>query len=91
MCNICTIGSRALDAKIWVLDTWTVLFEFFEKTMASNLMGEAGSALSHEVKMTTLSEEVTRRLRNTGLEVDHSSRLEIPERTCTKRKTEWPQ
>ena len=70
----------SLDTKIWVLDAWTVLFEFYEKTMSSNLMVEAGSALSHEVKMATLSEEVTRRLRNTSLEVDHSSRLEILEK-----------
>ena len=36
----------SLDTKIWVLNAWTILFEFFEKTMASNLMVEAGSALS---------------------------------------------
>ena len=66
---------------------WTILFEFFKKTMASNLMVEAGSALSQEVKLATLSEEVTRRLRNTSLEVNHSTRMEILERACTKMVT----
>ena len=76
-----------LDTKVWILNAWTILFEFFEKTMASNLMVEAGSALSQEVKLATLSEEVTRRLRNTSLEVDHSTRMEILERACTKMVT----
>ena len=50
------------------MDGWKVLFEFFEKTMATNLMVEADSALSREVKLSTLSEEITRKLRNTSLE-----------------------
>ena len=70
----------SLDTKIWVQDGWKILFEFFEKTMASNLMVEAGSALSKDVKMATLSEEITRRLRNTSLDLDHACRLEIMER-----------
>ena len=45
----------SLDTKIWILNAWTILFEFFEKTMSSNLMVEAGSALSQDVKMETLS------------------------------------
>ena len=63
------------------------MFEFFEKTMATNLMVEANSALSREVKMSTLSEEVSRRLRNTSLELDSSCRLEVLERACVKMKT----
>ena len=67
-----------------------MLFEFYEKTIASNLMLEAGTALSHQVKMAKLSEEVTRRLRNTSLEVDHSSRLKILEKACNKTKASGP-
>ena len=52
--------------------------------MATTLMVEAGSALSNEVKLSTLSEEVTRRLRNTSLDLDGSCRLE---RACIKMKT----
>ena len=55
----------SLDINIWV-EGMTILYEFFENTMASNLMVEAGSALSKEVKHATLSEEVARRLRNTS-------------------------
>ena len=69
------------------MDGWKVLFEFFEKTMATNLMVEADSALSREVKLSTLSEEITRRLRNTSLDLESSCRLEILERACVKMKT----
>ena len=53
------------------------MYEFFEKTMSTNLMVEAGSALSKEVKMSTLSKEIARRLRNTSLRLDCARRLEI--------------
>ena len=46
----------SLDTKIWMVDGWKVMFEFFEKTMATNLIVEAGSALSREVKLSTLSQ-----------------------------------
>ncbi len=36
----------SLDINIWVVGGKLVLYEFFEKVMASNLMVEAGSALS---------------------------------------------
>ena len=64
-----------------------ILYEHFEKTMASNLLVEAKSALSTEVKQATLSEEVARRLRNTSLRLDPARRLEIIERACVKMKT----
>ena len=53
-----------------------ILYRFFEKPMASNLMVEAASALSKSVKLATLSEEITRRLRNTSLAVESCKRLE---------------
>ena len=77
----------SLDTKIWVVDGWIIMYKFFEKTMATNLMVEAGSALSNEVKLATLSEEVARRLRNTSLKLDCTQRLEILERACVKMKT----
>ena len=45
------------------------------------------SALSKDVKMATLSEEIARRLRNTSLRLESSRRLEILEKACTKMKT----
>jgi hypothetical protein len=35
----------SLDTKAWILNAWTIRFEFFEMTMASKLIVEAGSAL----------------------------------------------
>ena len=77
----------SLDTEIWVEDGWRVMHGFFEKTMSTNLMVEAGSALSREVKLATLSEEVARRLRNTSLKLDSTQRLEILEKACIKMKT----
>ena len=77
----------SLDINIWVVNGRFIFYEYFEKTMASNLMVEAKSALSREVKLATLTEEIARRLRNTSLRVDSARRLEILERACTKMKT----
>ena len=55
--------------------------------MATNLVVQAKSALSEEVKAATLSEEIVRRLRNTSQELDNSERLEILERACVKMKS----
>ena len=77
----------SLDIAIWVEAGRRVMYEHFEKTMASNLLVEAKSALSMEVKQATLSEEVARRLRNTSLRLDPGRRLEIIERACVKMKT----
>ena len=76
----------SLDINIWV-ENGRILYEFFEKPMATNLMVEAGSALSREVKMSTLAEEVSRRLRNTSQRLDCTRRMESLERACTKMKT----
>jgi hypothetical protein len=76
----------SLDTKVWVVDGWRILYKFFEKMMATNLMVEAGSVLSKEVKMATLAEEISRRLRTTSLELEHSCRLKILERACVKMK-----
>ena len=77
----------SLDVAIWVVDRNRIMYEFFEKTMATNLMVEATSALSKEVKLSTLSEEVSRRLRNTSPRLESSGRLEILEKACVKMKT----
>ena len=77
----------SLDVSIWVVEGRRIMYEFFEKTMATNLMVEATSALSKEVKLATLSEEVARRLRNTSPRLESSRRLEILEKACVKMKT----
>ena len=77
----------SLDTNVWVVDGWLIMHKFFEKTMASNLMVEAGSSLSKDVKLASLAEEVGRRLRNTSLRLDHPQRLEVLETACVKMKT----
>ena len=77
----------SLDINIWVAEGRIIMYEFFEKMMASNLMVEAKSALSKEVKMATLSEEMAGRLRNTSLRLNPQRRLEILEHACVKMKT----
>ena len=44
----------SLDTSIWVKNTWTILFMFFEKTMSANLMVKADSVLNQDVKMATM-------------------------------------
>ena len=77
----------SLDTKIWVAEMRRIMYEFFNKPMATNLVVQANSALSTEVKCSSLEEEICRRLRNTSLDLDHSRRLEILEEACTNMKT----
>ena len=76
----------SLDTKVWV-EGLAILFEFFEKTMSSNLVVHAKSALSEEVKLSSLAEETARRLRNTSRGISEAKRMEILERFCTKMST----
>ena len=65
----------SLDTNVWVADKLTILFEYYGKPMATNLMVQAESALSKDIKLSSLSEEITRRLRNTSLEVDTGRKI----------------
>ena len=47
----------------------------------------AASALSEETKLSSLGEEVHRRLRNTSLDANHTKRMKIIERVCTNMAT----
>ena len=76
----------SLDITVWVAEN-RILFKFFSKPMATNLVVQAKTALSEEVKLSTLAEEVCRRLRNTSKRLDHSRRLETLEDLSTKMST----
>ena len=76
----------SLDTAIWV-ELNRIMFEFFSKPMANSLVVQAKSALSEETKLSSLAEEVNRRMRNTSRKVEHSRRLEILEDLCTKMTT----
>ena len=82
-----------LDTKIWILNGRMVLYEFFEKTMAANVVIQANSALSDQVKSASLVEEVVRRLKHTSENLPHTSRTEALENfshkmanSCTKHE-----
>ena len=55
--------------------------------MSTNIVVHAKSALSEEVKLSSLAEEAARRLRNTSLRLDNAKRMEILENFCTKMST----
>ena len=76
----------SLDITVWV-EMNRILFKFFSKPMATNLVVQAKTALSEEVKLSTLAEEVCRRLRNTSQRLDHSKRLETLEDLSTRMST----
>ena len=67
-----------LDTKIWIQNR-RVWYMFFEKPMSANVVIQAESALSEQVKLASLTQEVVRRLKHTSLELPHSSRLEVLE------------
>ena len=76
----------SLDTTIWV-ERNRILFKFLSKPMATTLVLKAKSALSEEVKLSTLAEEVCRRLRNTSRRLEHSYRLETLEDLSTRMIT----
>ena len=50
---------------------------------------EAPSAVREDVKLSSLSEEVARRLSNTSLKLSLTERLEKNEGICVKKATSW--
>ena len=54
-------------------------------------MVQADSGLSKDTELSSLVEEITRRLRTTSLEVDNKSKMEILEEACTRMKTSYHQ
>ena len=68
-----------LDTKIYVENGNIILYEFYQKPMASNLVLQANTALSETVKISSLKEEVVRRLKYTSMKLDHSKRMETLE------------
>ena len=75
-----------LDFQVWAEEEETgqesgtktrLMFEFYEKPMASKLVIMENSALPHRMKITTLSQEIVRRMRNTCRAVSSKRRGEI--------------
>ena len=79
-----------LDLKIWMQKAgkcMIVLFEHYEKPMKTNLVIQSKSALSENIKVSSLSQEVVRILKNCSEDLDNESRLGHLEKLCVKIKT----
>ena len=68
-----------LDVAIYMEAGKIIHFQFFQKTMSSNLVLQASTALSETVKVTSLKEEVVRRLKHTSERLGHAKRMETLE------------
>ena len=84
------VGEDFSDGKLPSLDTTIcvelnrIMFEFFSKPIANIIEVQATSALSEEKKLSSLAEEVNRRMRNTSRKVEQSRTLNTLEDLCTK-------
>ena len=77
-----------LDLKIWVQPSGRLVFyEHYEKPMKTNLALQKNSALSENVKVSSLSQEVVRVLLNCSEDVDNKTRIGHLEFLSTKLKT----
>ena len=77
-----------LDLKIWIHPTGRIiLYEHFEKTMNTNLVLQKASALSENIKVNSLSQEVVRILLNCSEADDDIVRVKHLNQLSTKMKT----
>ena len=73
-----------LDLTIWVGSDDKVLFTFFEKPMASNVIIQKDSAMPENSKMATLNQELVRRMMNTSEDLVMEERIIVVDRYCQK-------
>ena len=77
-----------LDLQVWLEQNgkgeWILMNEFYEKEIASKLYMKKKSAVSERSKMTTLSQEVLRIMKNTCRQVPIECRKEILEEMMLK-------
>ena len=67
-----------LDIKVW-LENLRIWYQFFQKPMSNNVVIQEQAALSEMVKVSSLTEEVVRRLKHTSRGLEKSYRLETLE------------
>ena len=73
-----------LDLSIWVGADNKVLFNFFEKPMASNVTIQKDSAMPENSKMATLNQELVRRMLNTSEDLAIEERILVVDNYCQK-------
>ena len=66
-----------LDVEVWWEGKNNIKHQFYEKDIASNRVIMAKSAMSKTTKIASLSQEVVRRMANTGRNVREQNRVDI--------------
>ena len=66
-----------LDVEVWRVGKCEIRHQFYEKKVASNRVIGAKSAMPENTKIATLSQEIVRRMQNTGRDVDEQNRVKI--------------
>ena len=69
---------QTLDFKIWI-ENGRIWYQFFQKLMSNNMVIHERSALSEQVKVSSLQEELVRRLKHTRAELPDIDRIEVLE------------
>ena len=67
-----------LDIKIWIA-RGKIWYQFFQKPMSNNVVIQERSALSDQVKVSSLQEEVVRRLKHTNSDLPNQDRIDVLE------------
>ena len=73
-----------LDFKLWVVDKNVVVYSFFEKPMSSNQVIHRDSALPENMKISSLTAEVLRRMMNVSELLPDSERVAVLDRFAQK-------
>ena len=66
-----------LDLNIWVRKDNIVLYIFYQKPMASNMVIQKRSAMPENMRVATLNQEVIRRMLNTSERLDVEHRVKV--------------
>ena len=66
-----------LDLSIWVMEDNTVVYIFYEKPMASSMVIQKRSAMPENMQMSSLNQEVIRRMLNTSERLEDAWRIGI--------------
>ena len=73
-----------LDLGIWVREDNKTMYSFFEKPMSSNQVIQKASAMPENMRMSTLNQEMTRRMMNTCELLEDANRIKIIDKYCQK-------
>ena len=73
-----------LDLSIWVREDNKVVYIFFENPMASSMVIQKRSAMPENMRVSSLNQEVIRRMLNTSERLEHVWRLDIVDSYASK-------